>query len=822
MAKRSGGYLFGVASGGGGDEPAPPPLPARNKDKKKFNDGANNNHRRRGGLKQAKVTVIKGHQFVPRYFKKPTYCGHCRKFLYGLKEKGFRCTHCQYSCHAHCAENLTMTCVGADADADDTASQASPLPHNFKPKTFTSPTFCGQCGGMLYGLFRQGLHCKNCKMNCHKKCQAFIPDTCGTDHTERRGRLYVVVDMKEKEGTGMGKTFTVSLTVGKGKNLLAMDSNGYSDPYVKIFLIPDTEKGSEQKSKTHKRTLNPTFNETFHVDISSADMRAGGGSEKRILLHLWDWDRITADDFMGGMSFGAQELFAMYNERAAGGDTSLSLVSGWFKVLSKKQANAWFELAVPDEGDFRSTSVKLSHGLKSTDSHGSAHGVLHHEGGGAVPRRRKSVFEATALESFEKSTAAAAVPAPSAAKKVLATESLTDYNLKKVLGQGSFGKVFLAENKRTKKFYAIKSLQKVNVIENNDVADTITEKQILAIGAEADCQFITGLHATFQDVGHLFFVMEFVSGGDLMFAMADGELSEPTCAFYTAEVLLALWFLHDKGIIYRDLKLDNVMLAADGHVKVADFGMCKQGMGYGEYTSTFCGTPDYLAPEIVKSTPEGYTTSVDFWTLGVLLYEMAQNMSPFEGDTDEELFEHILTAPIEIEPEISRGLKSAILGFLNRNPKERLGCSRSGRKDCEDHIFFKDIDWEKLANKEVTPPMVPKAGTSNFDAEFTSQPAKLTPIPPKMLAQVDQSLFSDFTYLHDAPEVAAAAGGGGGSGGGGGRSATMDRRKKPTLAEKEALMKAATMGKGARMGDRMQTSEEAKRALLKKAMASHQ
>ena len=108
----------------------------------------------------------------------------------------------------------------------------------------------------------------------------------------------------------------------------------------------------------------------------------------------------------------------------------------------------------------------------------------------------------------------------------------------------------------------------------------------------------------------------------------------------------------------------------------------------------------------MRNTEEGYTTSIDFWTLGVLLYEMAQNMSPFEGDTDEELFEQILAAPIEIEPFVSRGLKSAILGFLNRNPKERLGCSRTGRKDCEDHLFFKDIDWEKLANKEVKPPMV--------------------------------------------------------------------------------------------------------------------
>ena len=297
MAKRPGGYLFGVGvggsggggGGGGGDEPAPPALPPRNKDKKKFNDGANNNNRRRGGLKQAKVVVVKGHQFVPRFFKKPTYCGHCRKFLYGLKEKGFRCKHCQYSCHAHCAEHLRMVCVGADAGVDDTGSQAAHMPHNFKPKNYLSPTFCDHCGGMLYGLFRQGLHCKNCTMNCHKKCARFIPDTCGTDHTERRGRLHVVLDMKEKEGSGMSKTYTVTLTAGKGKNLLAMDSNGYSDPYIKTFLIPNTKKGSEQKGSVHKRTLNPTINESFDIDIPSAEMRAGGGSETRLVLHICEY-----------------------------------------------------------------------------------------------------------------------------------------------------------------------------------------------------------------------------------------------------------------------------------------------------------------------------------------------------------------------------------------------------------------------------------------------------------------------------------------------------------------------------------------------------
>ena len=143
-----------------------------------------------------------------------------------------------------------------------------------------------------------------------------------------------------------------------------------------------------------------------------------------------------------------------------------------------------------------------------------------------------------------------------------------------------------------------------------------------------------------------------------MFAMQSGEMPETSVCFYAAEILMGLWFLHSKGIVYRDLKLDNVMIAKDGHVKIADFGMCKENMPYGTCTTTFCGTPDYLAPEIVAGwIPESqsvaadlkYTSSVDFWTLGVVVFEMAQNMSPFEGEDENELFASILEDDIVVE-----------------------------------------------------------------------------------------------------------------------------------------------------------------------------
>uniref|UniRef100_A0A0N5B845 Protein kinase C n=1 Tax=Strongyloides papillosus TaxID=174720 RepID=A0A0N5B845_STREA len=329
--------------------------------------------------------------------------------------------------------------------------------------------------------------------------------------------------------------------------------------------------------------------------------------------------------------------------------------------------------------------------------------------------------------------------------------SLGDFTFIKVLGKGSFGKVMLAELKGTDEVYAVKILKKDVILQDDDVECTMCEKRILALAARHP--FLTALHSCFQTPDKLFFVMEYVNGGDLMFQIQRArKFDEARARFYAAEVTCALQFLHKHEVIYRDLKLDNILLDSEGHCRIADFGMCKEGINANKLTSTFCGTPDYISPEILQEME--YGVSVDWWALGVLMYEMMAGQPPFEADNEDDLFEAILHDDVLYPVWLSKEAVSILKAFMTKNPLKRLGCvqSQGGEDAIKAHPFFREIDWEALEARKVKPPFKPKIKSkrdaNNFDADFTKEEPVLTPTDSGILKSINQEEFVGFDFVN--------------------------------------------------------------------------
>ncbi|MFH4974398.1 hypothetical protein AB6A40_001107 [Gnathostoma spinigerum] len=375
---------------------------------------------------------------------------------------------------------------------------------------------------------------------------------------------------------------------------------------------------------------------------------------------------------------------------------------------------------------------------------------------------KESEVEANEVPSQQVTNSVISAEQQPSAKQTHPAVSLDDFNLLTVIGRGSYAKVIQAEYKKTNTIYAIKIIKKQMFNDDEDIDWVQTEKSVFETAS--NYPFLVGLHSCFQTDSRLFFVIEFVPGGDLMFHMQrQRKLPEDHARFYSAEVILALHFLHSRGIIYRDLKLDNVLIDADGHIKLTDYGMCKENIGPGDVTSTFCGTPNYIAPEILRG--EDYGFSVDWWALGVLMYEMMAGRSPFDlvgmaGDADQNsedyLFQIILEKQIRIPRSLSVKAATILKGFLNKEPSKRLGCKEDIDEALEDmkmHTFFRNsIDWELLENRQVPPPYNPSVENDrdlqHFDTTFTEEAPTLTPDEPHVIERIDQSEFEGFEYIN--------------------------------------------------------------------------
>ncbi|XP_055018994.1 protein kinase C epsilon type-like isoform X1 [Boleophthalmus pectinirostris] len=577
--------------------------------------------RKRQGAVRRRVHQVNGHKFMATYLRQPTYCSHCRDFIWGvLGKQGYQCQVCTCVVHKRCHELIITKCAGVknkdDRQHEAVGSQrfSVNLPHKFSLHSFKVLTFCDHCGSLLWGLLRQGLQCKVCKVNIHRRCEQNMAPTCGVD---ARGIAKVLSDL----GVTPDK---ISSTTHRRKKL----PRGREPP--PLTGLPQNTEDESQSAPT-----SPCEQDVKQLEIMRKTMSL---------------------------------------------DHHTHALSPPCPVITNKQ-------------------------------------------NGQNQRQNQN-----------------------------RRMDLQDFVFIKVLGKGSFGKVMLAERRGTDQVYAVKVLKKDVILQDDDVDCTMTEKRILALAQRHP--YLTQLYCCFQTPERLFFVMEYVNGGDLMFQIQRSrKFDEARSKFYSAEVTSALMFLHRHGVIYRDLKLDNILLDADGHCKLADFGMCKEGILNGATTTTFCGTPDYIAPEILQELE--YGPSVDWWALGVLMYEMMCGQPPFEAENEDELFECILHDDVLFPAWLSTEAVAVLRAFMTKSPQQRLGCveSQGLEEAIKDQPFFSEIDWSLLELRKITPPFKPRIKTkrdvNNFDQDFTREEPVLTPVEESIIKQINQDEFRGFSYCGD-------------------------------------------------------------------------
>merc|ERR1719498_735674 len=324
--------------------------------------------------------------------------------------------------------------------------------------------------------------------------------------------------------------------------------------------------------------------------------------------------------------------------------------------------------------------------------------------------------------------------------------TLDDFILIKVIGKGSYGKVMLVRKKQDSSVYAMKMLRKEHVVKRNQVEHTKTERNVLETVSHP---FIVTLHYAFQTPKKLYFVLEYCPGGELFFHLSRaGRFSEGRCRFYASEILLAIEYLHRLNIIYRDLKPENILLDADGHVKLTDFGLSKEGIQDNFSAKSMCGTPEYLAPEILNKV--GHGKAVDWYSLGALMYEMLTGLPPFYTRDREKLFERIRRGELAYPSYITPVTKSLLQSMLERNPTQRLGALNDG-DEVKSHPFFSGIEWVAIQQRRVTPPFKPQISQSgdvkDFEKEFVELPVVNSEVNEGILGQSkDVNHFEGFTY----------------------------------------------------------------------------
>ncbi|KAL1900756.1 Serine/threonine kinase [Ceratocystis pirilliformis] len=717
---------------------------------------------RRAAVRQRKEEVheMHGHKFVQQNFYSVMRCALCGDYV--KYSTGMQCEDCKYFCHTKCYTNVVTKCISksnAETDPDEEKINHR-IPHRFQPFSNMTGAWCCHCGYILpFGSKKNSRRCAECGLYCHAQCQHLVPDFCGMSMAVANQILDSIRTQKKKTSVIGEKTHRPS----QSTDLRSSSSSAYG-------------LASPQSPQLQKR---PVSN-TVPSSSSAASLTSIGQQQQR------------PQQGYAGYPGGADPEYSAQTP-----DDTYSQYGGSHQHQHQHQQHQHQQLPVqqPTQAKYnpadyanidaygnRPAPQQQHHQQQQQQQHHPMHApsqqhlpqisqqvplIQPHQqpspdmssGYGNQPLQQQMVKPEHQHGAISPSAVAGASGIPVHQRKPLPSATdpgtgqrigLDHFNFLAVLGKGNFGKVMLAETKRSKRLYAIKVLKKEFIIENDEVESIRSEKRVFLIANRERHPFLTNLHACFQTETRVYFVMEYVSGGDLMLHIQRTQFGTKRAQFYAAEVCLALKYFHENGVIYRDLKLDNILLSLDGHVKIADYGLCKEDMWYGSTTSTFCGTPEFMAPEILLD--KKYGRAVDWWAFGVLIYQMLLQQSPFRGEDEDEIYDAILSDEPLYPVQMPRDSVSILQKLLTREPDQRLGSGPTDAQEIMSQPFFRSINWDDIYHKRVPPPFIPQiksaTDTSNFDSEFTSVTPVLTPVQ-SVLSQAMQEEFRGFSYTAD-------------------------------------------------------------------------
>ncbi|KXX80772.1 Protein kinase C-like [Madurella mycetomatis] len=720
-----------------------------NKEPRPMDAGLN----RKGAVRQRKEEVheMYGHKFVQRQFYNIMRCALCGDFL--KYSAGMQCEDCKYTCHTKCYTSVVTKCISksnSETDPDEEKINHR-IPHRFQAFSNLTASWCCHCGYMLPIGKKNSRKCAECGLTAHAQCVHLVPDFCGMSMAVANQILEGIRSTKktrqEKASSMSERTLR---TGGKGTTSSAQSAATYPPGgYGPQAASPEaTEAAKLMYNQTSpQRPPGPDRSSTSSTTASAA--AAAAMSPKANVQASQPAGQIP--DFGPG-HYGAPGGYGRPTQQE---DLYSASPPPQQHPYGQPQQRKYNPADYANIGAYPGQPPVQQRPMQQQ----AAPQQLVHQQMYQQQQQPAATPKPQPVPAHAEPQVPTAGGIPVPAKKPLpsATDAgtgqrigLDHFNFLAVLGKGNFGKVMLAETKRSRRLYAIKVLKKEFIIEHDEVESIRSEKRVFLIANRERHPFLTNLHACFQTETRVYFVMEYISGGDLMLHIQRGQFGTKRAQFYAAEVCLALKYFHENGVIYRDLKLDNIMLTLDGHIKIADYGLCKEDMWYGSTTSTFCGTPEFMAPEILLD--KKYGRAVDWWAFGVLIYQMLLQQSPFRGEDEDEIYDAILADEPLYPIHMPRDSVSILQKLLTREPDQRLGSGPTDAQEVMSQPFFRNINWDDIYHKRVQPPFLPQikspTDTSNFDSEFTSVTPVLTPVQ-SVLSQAMQEEFRGFSYTAD-------------------------------------------------------------------------